>query len=129
MTVWTHTCFAWQPCRRINLIFSLFNSAGSVKSALKDGELGDVNPEAVSVVKKAVQGMGPSTGTFSHPILCPITHPISCKSDRDAILYPTRKTNVYTDASDSASDFLSDSIAPCCPGGKCFLTFDEKFNS
>jgi hypothetical protein len=27
---------------------------------------------------------GPSTRTFSHLILCPISHPISCKSDGDS---------------------------------------------
>jgi hypothetical protein len=43
--------------------------------------------------------------------------------DRAAILCPKRKTSVYTDASHSASDSLSDCMAPCCPGAKCFPKF------
>jgi hypothetical protein len=63
---------------------------------------------------------GPSTRTFLHPIL----HPISYKSDGDTILCPTRKMSDYTDASNSTSYSLSDSMTPCCPGGKCFPKFD-----
>jgi hypothetical protein len=68
---------------------------------------------------------GPSTRTFSHPILYPIPYPISCISDGDTILCPRWKSSINTQKK-IPSDLPSDSLSPkryVFPEIRCFPVF------